>query len=334
MSSNGRHAALLRRCASRPGCGDAAFAALLLAIRRWLGSRVLNFDGSGCPVTSELLTDDVLGSMVGSMPRLRSLRLRGCPRVTDVGLLRVASAAPPLRTLALEWCGSSVYVQGLTALVRACPRLEEFSISCDQESRSLNSVGDSLAVELAAGCPYIVHLQLVRVQARCPHVEAIMSVSHWLTFTAGCVLQSDTCVGDSGLSAVARAHGPQLLSLALNYTSCWTAWGMQAVGQRCKALRTFSACNSCLTPRGLMMLVLGCPALQELHLDRCRRIDLPVLARALHAARSLRRVAMAGAWRAASAEQRVEFKRWAEAHGWELQGSECVAAVNAGRRRG
>lgn len=81
---------------------DDALPALIAAIQRWWGARLLEFDASGsCPISRLLLTDTTLALVVAHAPRLRCIRLVGCRYVTDAGLKAVAAAAPPLEVCLL-----------------------------------------------------------------------------------------------------------------------------------------------------------------------------------------------------------------------------------------
>lgn len=51
-------------------------------------------------------------------------------------------------------------LQGLRAVMAACPQLHAFSVSSDQQAAGLASVGDAFVAELAQRCPRITALEL------------------------------------------------------------------------------------------------------------------------------------------------------------------------------
>jgi hypothetical protein len=218
--------------------------------------------------------------------------------ITDWGLQQLAACAPPLRSFSLEWCGAGVYLQGLRAVIRACPLLESFSVSSGQESVSLGSVTDELVAELAARCPRIAALEL-----------------------------SDTRVGDAGLAAIAAAYGPQLRSLQLNYTRMWGQWGSMALAQRCRTLRVFSAASSAATDDALSLLGGGCPQLALVCVDRCCRVSLDGIMRLVNRGPSLQYVQMAGIYRRAAAEQRTAFDAWVQRRGLQFDARRGLLAA-------
>lgn len=80
--------------------------------------------------------------------------------------LPAAPAALLPCSFSLAWCGGGVCLQGLHAVVAACPRLQAFSISSDQQAAGLASVGDAFVAELAQRCPHITALELSDTSVR------------------------------------------------------------------------------------------------------------------------------------------------------------------------
>ena len=136
--------------------------------------------------------------------------------------------------------------------------------------------------------------------ARCPHITALEL--------------SDTSVGDAGLSAIAAAYGPQLLSLQLNYTRRWGMWGAQALASRCTQLQFFSAASSGMTDDALAMLG-SCPQLAFVCIDRCRQLSLDGVMRLVNRCPTVQYVEMAGLFRQSPPEQQAAFSRMVQQRG-------------------
>ncbi|KAL4448283.1 hypothetical protein ABPG75_005502 [Micractinium tetrahymenae] len=239
---------------------DAALPGLCLSVQRWWGGRLSTFDaGSGCPTFREMLTDDTLALIARSSPRLQSI------------------------SFSLAWCGGGVCLQGVRAVVAACPQLQAFSISSDQQAVGLASVGDAFVAELAQRCPRITALEL-----------------------------SDTSVGDAGLAAIAAAYGPQLSALSLNYTRRWSGRAMAELAAACPRLQVFSATAAAgLTDDALAALGASCRQLTLVRVDRCPGLTLDGVLRLVNRSTNhegggaLRRVEMAGVWRQSTPEQQA-----------------------------
>lgn len=152
----------LAQCAGKPN-GQEKFASLMRTIKCWLGRKVILFNGRSCGVSSQLLTDDVIETVIRSAPNLEVCTLRGCPRITDIGLKRIAKATPKLNTFIMQWSGRNVYYPGIIEIVRGNSNLTTFAISCDMESKSLAKpeAGNELAEALVESCKHIRHLELV-----------------------------------------------------------------------------------------------------------------------------------------------------------------------------
>jgi len=312
---------------------------LLLALTNWLGRQLEVFEASS-PIhshTFDLLTDDVLVYIVRHSPSLRVLSLRNCARITDYGLVRAFGGAsrtttgrdkeqeedafshPPITSLSpspspsphhslplltkfsLVWCGPGIYSKGLCAITESCPVLREFSISCGQESKSLQTCGDELAHHLVTKCPLLEHLEL-----------------------------SDTKLTEEGLISIAVAYNSQLRSLKLNYTSdCWEFGSAQAVGERCKGLEVFSACSSNIDDESLYLITRGCrKSLRLLCVDRCKNLSLECIQRVVREGVNFGRggggggglecLQMSGIARrlVSRRDQAIRFCRWAEDNGF------------------
>ena len=57
-------------------------------------------------------------------------------------------------------------MEKLRAVVAACPQLQAFSISSDQQAAGLASVGDAFVTELVQCCPCITALELSDTSVR------------------------------------------------------------------------------------------------------------------------------------------------------------------------
>lgn len=68
------------------------------------------------------VTDDCLARLLRCCPRLRTLRLENCARVTNRTLVAVAAHGRALQTLHVDFC-RNVSAAGLRRLRAACPRL-------------------------------------------------------------------------------------------------------------------------------------------------------------------------------------------------------------------
>lgn len=303
---------------------------LLLALTNWMGRQLEVFEATS-PIhshTFDLLTDDVLVYIIRHSPNLSVLSLKNCNRITDYGLVKAVaggarrtttgkdkeeeeedealSLPPPpttsptssphhslplLTKFSLVWCGSGIYSRGLCAIIDSCPILREFSISCGQESKSLQTCGDELALHLVTKCPLLEHLEL-----------------------------SDTKLTEEGLISIAVAYNSQLQSLKLNYTHwCWGFASAQAAGERCKGLEIFSACSSSIDDESLYIITRGCrKSLRLLCVDRCKNVSLECIQRVVRENLSLECVQMSGIARhlVSRREQAIMFSRWAEDHGF------------------
>lgn len=167
---------LARKCHRQPETPSILFDLL----RRWWGSQLRSFAAQGCPVTCELLTDVFCSVLAEHAPHLQALCLCSCYRITDVGLLALAQAGPPLTHLELSWCGPAITAHGLLALAARMPgtqcvcahmdrhrhahtALESFVVSCGHEGNGLVSVDDAVISALVQHCPTLVTLGLVRI---------------------------------------------------------------------------------------------------------------------------------------------------------------------------
>ncbi|XP_037077796.1 F-box/LRR-repeat protein 7-like [Pollicipes pollicipes] len=115
-----------------------------------------------CPQLRRLelrLTDGTLGLVAGRCPALRELSVADCPRITDVGVRRLAPLGPGLRHLSLAHC-RTVSDAGVAQLALSCRRLRYLNV------RGCATVGDASDASdlglrlLAQHCPDLRRLSV------------------------------------------------------------------------------------------------------------------------------------------------------------------------------
>lgn len=139
-----------------------------------------------------------------------------------------ATPAPILQTFSLEWCGRGVFLDGIRAVIRACPRLQ--ASGCGEGPARFPS--PAVAAVATAACAELLLTPLPAEEPTpsrpCPRAQVfsiscgqqaggLASVDDALVLElAACCPRvtalelSDTRVGDRGLAAIAAAYGPQL----------------------------------------------------------------------------------------------------------------------------
>lgn len=284
------------------------------------GASLRAADLSGTAATDHTLLR-VAASPAG--PRLRSLRLRACDALSDVGLTYVARMRA-LRELDLSGC--DITAAGLHYVAEACAGgLERLSLDgCD-------SVDDAALRDVAAACGRLRRLSLEDC--------ALVTDAALEALADGCPLlerlRADGCarVGDAGLAALGAGATRELRAFSLSAAAGVTAAGVAALAGGCPLLEDLRLrwCPA-VGDEACAALAAACRSLRVLHLSSCARVgDLGVRALAAAAAgtrRTLRelnlnrcaRVSGVGACAAATGCEALEELHLVGCHRFTAQG--------------
>jgi hypothetical protein len=156
---------------------------------------------------------------------LTTLRLNGCPIITDAGLQAVAQSCPLLERVDLSH-SSAVTDASLIAIGQTCHHLRELSLR---------------AVP-------VTHAGLRAVAAGCPQLQ---------------VMRAPECDVGRGVEAVARGC-PQLRVLASPHADVPAA-AVRALAERCPLLTTVELWGEEIGDAEIAALVKGCPLLTRLY---------------------------------------------------------------------
>ena len=86
-------------------------------------------------------------------PRLMSLNLCNCQKITDDSLMRVATGCPQLTSLDLSFC-EKISDTAVAAVVTGCSRLTSLNL------HGCTKITDAAAIVVATGCPQLTFLYL------------------------------------------------------------------------------------------------------------------------------------------------------------------------------
>ncbi len=279
------------------------------------------------------VSDVSLAALANACPRLTSLNVESCSRVTDAGVAALARGCRSLRNVSLVRC--RVTNAGVAALGQSCPHLTSVQLEtwhATEERRMPGARGHTLVdtvVPLAEGCPRLTTLGLLGSRigddsllalgaaGRCPLLSKIdlrrcqcITPTGMCALARGCPRLVDVHYADSRWYHEASAwrdfasfesvvvalgrHCPRLASL-----SCWTLTeaGALSLGAGCPALSqlvTVRRANQ-LTDQGVRALAAGCPLLDALDVSGCEQVtDAGLVALAQGCSSGLLRVDCSG----------------------------------------
>ena len=237
-------------------------------------------------ISAEHRTDEVLSILVDRFPKAVSLAATGS-KLTDIGL-QIASRCSQLRSVDVRQC-ELVSDLGLRNLAARCSRLQEvrlsrFSFTDSTTTMAAFSQLTSIDVSYSES---VTDFGLLSVALRCPGLRSLNIHSCPNITNDGLHDLATRCtqleyldmggcnIGDHGLATVAR-FCPQIGTLLLR--SCWLVgdFGLQSLGihSLLDNLRTLdlSNCES-ITGAGLASLVqAGTPRLTQLNLEWCENL--------------------------------------------------------------
>lgn len=229
-----------------------------------------------------------------------------------------------------------MYVEGLRAVIRACPDLQVcvVPVGVGERRRRRPAVPSKRGPWGGSGClpggatllllPLLPASLLAQPQTFAissgQQVAGLVSVNDTLVAElasycprVAALELSDTSVSDAGLEAIAAAYGPQLKSLQLNYSRRWAARGVAALAAACTSLQCFAAAASAgLDDAGLAALGGGCTQLALVCVDRCTHVSLDGVMRLVNRCPGIKYVEMAGIHRQSHPEQQAAFGRWCQ----------------------
>eukprot|EP01047_Picozoa_sp_COSAG01_P039330 COSAG01_NODE_3244_length_6360_cov_4.915988_3_plen_670_part_00 len=194
-------------------------------------------EGRDKTFTKDATDEDVVAFVERCGVEVRSINMKGCEAITDVGVVAVAVACPHLTTLILY--STRVTDVGVSKVGEGCPQLAKMDLSHTQE---VTDVGVS---KVGEGCPQLASLSLSRTE-----------------------------VTDVGVAKLAEGC-PQMAILGLGNTQV-TDVGMSKVGEGCPQLATLWLNDTQVTDISVSKVAEGCPLLTDLRLDGTQVTDVSV----------------------------------------------------------
>jgi len=201
----------------------------------------------------------VLQGVACNLPKLFSLDMSGCFKVTDKGLFGIAESCPKLRNINLTNC-TGVTTDGIEALASKC-MLYEF-ILCGTRTT------DQTVAVLAHSCAHQLHV------LRMSHCEQVGDES-MRALGLSCpelfeIDVSNTTVTDAGLHYLAKGC-PQLIQVEANSTNI-TDVGIKALVQERRNIMHLSLNDTRVTDEGLVQISENCAELHSLQLVNCMNV--------------------------------------------------------------
>lgn len=214
-----------------------------------------------------LLTDSCLMTLAGSgnARSLRSIRLHGLGHLTDLGVVRLAHAAPMLESIGLDGC-EEVSSVALQALAQGCPRLQSIKLS------SCTAVDDSGVAALAAGCPRLTRLDLTQIQNVSDESLVALGAAGLAEF-AWIGLSHCPQISDAGIAALTQGC-PTLQSLGVAACIQLRAPALAQIATHCRGLTHLNlSWITGFTDQGIDVLAKGCSALVLLNIAKCMDVS-------------------------------------------------------------
>lgn len=232
-----------------------------------------------------------------------ALRLGDCPRLQSHEALRSFARAvgPNLRSLELKGCKEISDIGGLCELVKACPQLEELCM-CGCEG-----VSNVLMQTLASSCPGLRKVVLRRAE----HISDVGVAS----LVRGCpqltYLDLSGCHGITNATLFHLTHCKNLETLLLYCCSAITDYGvLQVLGIKAPTMcgddaeageeearseaATAAATFSLLTDKSAVIGPVAWPQLKHLDLSWCFHVSVPCFIAVVQRLKALRRLSLEG----------------------------------------
>ena len=243
-------------------------------------------------LSSCLVTDNGLSSVVASCRRLTTVNLRLCPFVTDETIIAIASNCPNLQHLNLAKC-CLITSKGILEVGAHCPFLHSLNI------RRCKEVRDGAVRRIAEGCPMLLSLGLrglpyisdcavLSVIAGCPGLEKLsvdcgditeLSLSQIATcknLTALCLRDCDDATLDNLVPIASNCHNLR----SLDISGCrMNSEGIEHLVGMLPQLESFTIrCHQEVdTDTVSTILFKLCPQLQVLDIRGCENVHLESL---------------------------------------------------------
>ncbi|KAK3249740.1 hypothetical protein CYMTET_40845 [Cymbomonas tetramitiformis] len=225
--------------------------------------------------------------LAGGCENLRDLCLSGSANIDDTSVQALARSCPSLQSFNVQGC-TEVTFRSINEVAQHCPEL----VWADVGGCPL--VNDDCIIRLARGCPRLMHLNLARCQvgniavlavvnycpelrylnlARCKKMtnDAVRTIGHANSKLQTLIFDSNRCLGDSGIQALANCV--LLQSLSIN-DSKMTDDSLTLLAEHCPKLRSLDIRgSSSITEESINSVLAKCSLLEQLDLSFCKYID-------------------------------------------------------------
>ena len=202
-----------------------------------------------------------------SLDRLTHLSLAGCRQISEEALLRMASLCSNLIHLSLAGCRTSITASVLAAFLDSCPSLQYLDVS---DSLVLSS--DTAFVEYQAKFD-LNPTPTNFLQINCFKLAGLSGLPPKYTHKT--------------VRAIAHMCGPNLVELDTSWCANITDETCFALSKNCQNLKKISMCNSQTTASGIEFLVTHLPYLESLDLSWCLKVNSNAVSEIVRNAKSL-----------------------------------------------
>jgi len=212
------------------------------------------------------LTDYALHAIAQHLPKLEMLNLGACTRISDSGVVALATRCTALKVLSLSF--TCVEDAAVSAVAMNCPLLEDLTLwDCD-------GVTDESIIALVERCPKINYLQLQGTSITCAALVALAAGECPLHDLG---IEGCSHVSDAGVIAmVPKWRTVERLGIDLCSTGVTVASMLEVAKLPNLVSLDVSATPCACTDEALLAFSRGCPVLTHLYYEHALARTTPV----------------------------------------------------------
>jgi Leucine Rich repeat len=231
--------------------------------------KIFILEGGESPYTAVALNDSIR-AIVRGCPKLQTIGIYLCGRLTDESVAFLAERCKELRSVCLRSC-DLVSDEAIKAIANSCPDLEKLdvgdrlynrtSFSGQITDESFTIVGEkcSKLVDIAIAYNDVTDIGIAALARGCPQLRSF---------------SANNCPSISTAGMMAISHGcKELRTITLLFCRLITDDSLFRIAEGCPELTSFTlSCNEAVTNAGISSIAGGCEKLTSITIDRCDRI--------------------------------------------------------------